>query len=40
MLSVFHDVFYYDDFAHHDERVLDIFGPYLRSRLAPSAALH
>lgn len=30
VLSLFHDVFYYEDFANHDTRILDLFGRFLR----------
>jgi len=33
-LALFHDVYYYDDYLHHDARVLDIFGKYLKTDYA------
>ena len=33
VLSLFHDIYYFDDFVHHDTRVLDDFGAYLVSEV-------
>lgn len=30
VLTLFHDVYYYDDFPHHDARTLELFDKYLR----------
>jgi len=31
VLSIFHDIFYYEDFVRHDEMVLELFKPYIQS---------
>jgi hypothetical protein len=31
VLSLFHDIFYYDDFINHDIRILELFEPYIKS---------
>ena len=31
VLSIFHDIFYYQDFVRHDEMTLELFKPYIQS---------
>jgi hypothetical protein len=31
VLSLFHDLYYYDDFINHDIRILNLFEPYIKS---------
>jgi hypothetical protein len=31
VLSIFHDIFYYEDFVRHDEMILELFKPYIQS---------
>lgn len=31
VLSIFHDIFYYEDFVRHDEIILELFKPYIQS---------
>jgi hypothetical protein len=33
VLSLFHDLYYYDDFINHDIRILNLFEPYIKSDL-------
>lgn len=39
VLTLFHDVYYYDDFPHHDSRTLDLFKPYLRHTIPAQVEL-
>ena len=33
VLSLFHDIFYFDDFINHDTRILELFNPYIKSKI-------
>ena len=33
VLSLFHDIFYFDDFINHDVRILKLFNPYIKSKI-------
>jgi hypothetical protein len=33
VLSIFHDIFYYEDFVRHDEMTLELFKPYIQSEM-------
>jgi hypothetical protein len=33
VLSIFHDIFYFQDFVRHDEVLLELFEPYIHSEI-------
>jgi len=33
VLSIFHDIFYYEDFVRHDDMILELFKPYIQSEM-------